>query len=81
MIIAGVGGRAVEEMIHHAEARELFFDPPDPLLTDDVPRPEHANIGRLSSSEKWLLATFGLLTLALGIAPDILLAPLRLWAS
>jgi NADH-quinone oxidoreductase subunit M len=41
------------------------------------PRPEHQNFPRLTGSEKWILATLGLTAILLGIAPSLILDPLR----
>ena len=40
-------------------------------------KPEHSNVARLSSSEKWILVAFSLATVVLGILPGLLLEPMR----
>ncbi len=44
-------------------------------------RPEHSNVARLSVSEKWILAVLGILALGLGLAPNFVLEPMRLWVE
>jgi NADH-quinone oxidoreductase subunit M len=40
-------------------------------------KPEHSNVARMSSTEKWMLAVFAIAQLVLGILPGIALEPMR----
>ncbi len=46
-----------------------------------APKPEHSNVARLSSSEKWILATFSVAAVVLGVLPSLVLEPMRNWAD
>jgi NADH:ubiquinone oxidoreductase subunit 4 (subunit M) len=40
-------------------------------------KPEHSNVARMSSSEKWILAVFALAAVVLGVVPGAVLEPMR----
>jgi NADH-quinone oxidoreductase subunit M len=46
-----------------------------------APKPEHSNVARLSSSEKWILAAFAVLAVVLGVMPGLVLDAVRGWAA
>jgi NADH:ubiquinone oxidoreductase subunit 4 (subunit M) len=46
-----------------------------------APKPEHSNVARLSSSEKWILAAFGTGSVVMGVMPGLLTDPMRGWVE